>query len=203
MTISKGGDWGESVARPSELRVAHSDAELAALLADGSGRATAVGAGDVFRTVGSRPLGDRDELLALPIDLMWVRLDDRDPAPASAHLVARSPWRSGGWWRGETLVVMNAEFIGDFDVAPRGHPNDGRVETLHAGAELTLRQRWAVWRRLPSARHLPHPSIRTRSIRSMTWEFARPRAVIVDGRPAGRAQRVQIDVEPDAAVLFA
>lgn len=203
MTISKGADWGEVVTRPADLRVASNDHELAAMLADGSQRPTAVSSGDVHRTVGARPVAGRHDLLALPFDLLRVSLDDAAPVIAVAHVLARSPWRTGGWWRGAVLAVMNAEFVGDLDVAPRGHPNDGRAETLLVGPQMGMRQRWEVWRRLPSARHLPHPAIANRPIRSMTWDFDRPRVVIADGRRMGLARRLTVDVDADAAVLHA
>jgi hypothetical protein len=203
MTISKGADWGESVTRPHDLRIAANDHDLADMLADGSGRPTAVSAGDVHRTIGARPLGDRDELLALPLDLLQVTLDDADPVTAVAHVLARAPWLAGGWWRGDALAVMNAEFVGDLDVAPRGHPNDGRAETFRVGPEMGFRQRWEVRQRLPSARHLPHPSIATRPIRSMTWDFDRPRVVLLDSVAHGLVRHLHVEVQPDAAVLFA
>lgn len=203
MTISKGGDWGTTVPRPSDLRIASDDHDLARLLTDGSSQPTAVASGDVFRTVGSRPLTDRAEVLELPIDLLRVSLDDGAPVDVVAHVLARRPWRLGGWWRGEVLAVMNAEFVGEFDVAPRGHPNDGRAESFLVDAEMGLRQRWEVRRRLPSARHLPHPSIATRSIRSATWEFVRPLAIVADGHDLGTARRLTVEVVADAAVVYA
>ena len=203
MTISKGADWGEVVSRPDDLRVAHSDHELARMLGDGTGRPTAVDAGDVHRTINARPLADREELLALPFDLLHVTLDDAEPFVTVAHALARSAWRSGGWLCGEALAVMNAEFVGDFDVAPRGHPNDGRVETFRVGPEVSMRQRWEVRRRLPSAQHLPHPLISVRPVRSTSWEFDRPRVIIADGHDLGLAHRLAIDVEADAAVVYA
>ncbi len=203
MTISKGVDWGEVVMRPSDLRVATTDHELAHMLGDGSARPTAVSAGDVHRTIGGRPLGDRNELLALPFDLLRVSLDGAQPLFAVAHVLVRSPWRAGGWWRGDALAVMNAEFVGDLDVAPRGHPNDGRAETFRVGPEMGVRQRWEVRRRLPAARHLPHPAIITRPIRSMTWDFDLPRVVSADGRRLGFARRLEVEVAADAAVLYA
>lgn len=189
--------------RPPDLRVATSDVELAAMLADASMQPVAASAGDVFRTVGARPVADRAELLALPLDLVEVSLDDADPIVAVAHVLVRSPWRAGGWWRGEALAIMNAEFVGEFDVAPRGHPNDGRVETFRVGSEMAVRERWEIRRRLPSARHLPNPAIARRSVRSMTWDFDRPRVAIVDGRIHGRIRRLGVQVLPDAAVLHA
>lgn len=203
MTISKGTEWGSEVTRPDDIRVAIDDAHLASLLTDGSGTATAVASGDLWRTVGARPLGERTRVLEFPVDLVRYRIDDDPEHTFVAHLVARRPLRRGGVWRGPVLVVMNAEWIGSFDVAPRGHPNDGRVETLLASSALSVRQRLAVRSRLPNATHLPHPLIASRSVRTHEWEFDRPMDVVADGRRVGRARRLSVRVEPDAAILFA
>ncbi len=140
----------------------------------------------------------------LPIDLLTVRLGGRaEPVIACAHVVARSPWWRGSWWRGPVLVVMNAEFLGSFDVAPRGHPNDGRVEVLEAGTDLTLRQRLAARKRLRTATHVPHPAIATRSVRQASWTFRRPMAIAIDGRRSGRTRTIDVTVTPDAAIVHA
>lgn len=203
MTIAKGENWGSLAPRPIGLRTATDDADLALMLTDGTSLPTAVAAGDLFRTIGARPLGDRDELLVLPIDIMRVTIGDDAPLPAVAHVIAHRPLMLGGWLRGSVLAVMNAEFVGDYDVAPRGHPNDGRVESLLASAELPIRQRLAVRKRMPTAAHLPHPQIETRSIRQGSWEFAHDVVVRVDGIGRGRTRRVAIEVVPDAAVVHA
>ena len=203
MTISKNTAWGTEVSRPDDLRVATDDAHLAQLLTDGSHRATAVGSGDLFRTVGARPLDDRAQVFAFPIDLVTYRIDDEPPRTFVANLVARLPRRRGGVWRGPVLAVMNAEWIGAFDVAPRGHPNDGRVETFMASPSLTFRQRLAVRSRLRNASHLPHPLIASRPVKAQQWEFDQPMTIVADGKPAGRARRLAIEVEPDAAILYA
>ena len=52
VTIRKGVDWGERVARPEGLIVVGSDAELAVLVASGSRAPMAVAAGDLHRTLG-------------------------------------------------------------------------------------------------------------------------------------------------------
>lgn len=202
MTIEKGRPWGEEVARPADLRIVGDDATLAAALRDGEGPAAAA-AGDMYRTLGARPIGTRERVLALPIDLVEVTLDDQVARVALAHVVARTPWWAGSWWRGPVLIVMNAEFLGDWDVAHRGHPNDGRVEVQLADAALTARDRWAARTRLPLGSHVPHPQITTRSVRSASWTFDRPLAVFVDGRPAGTSRAVSVEVHPDAATLYA
>ena len=201
MTISKGSSWGRAVPTPSHLRVARGDAELAELLSDGSGEATTVLAGDMWRTVGAGP-GERSRLNELPIDLLDVRLDD-DALVAVSHVVARLPWWRGGWWRGPVIAAMNAEFVGGFDVAPRGHPNDGRMEVLRASAQMPIRQRVAVRSRLRSASHLPHPQIETRSLKEFEFTASGRLVVIVDGRRRRRVRSFSVRVRPDAAVLYA
>ncbi len=201
MTISKGASWGSAVPRPAGLRVADSDSALAAMLSDDSELPVAATGGDLFRTLGARPVADRDELMAFPVDLVDVSLDHDPTAVAVAHVVARLPTRRGGAWRGPVLAVMNAEFIGEFDVAPRGHPNDGRVEAFEVAASMSVRQRWESRRRLRNATHLPHPAISTRSVRAATFDFDVELEVFADGRRIGTARSIAVAVRPDAAVV--
>ena len=207
MPIRKGESWGRSVDRPEGLVTLSTDADVAASVSvqgtEQSGPPIFVGEGDLARTLGAGP-PDRVRLSELPIDLVDVRLDGAELAiPACAHVVMRSPWWRGGWLRGPIVLVMNAEFLGRWDVAPRGHPNDGRVEVVAAGPELSVRQRIAAWRRLPTASHVPHPAISTRSVKRDRWAFRRPVAVSVDGRAMGRASTVEVDVIADAGIVHA
>lgn len=208
MTIKPGAPWGREVERPDGLVTVDSDRSLVVALAEPDGPPVAVGAGDLARTLGvtspEHGVENRATLSEFPIDLLAVRLDEAtEPVMACAHVIARSPWTRGHWFRGPILAVMNVEFVGEWDIAPRGHPNDGRVEVFDVDASMTVRDRLAARRRLPNATHLPHPRIATRSVRSATWSFPRPLEVVVDGRRLGRATTLTIDVVPDAAVVYA
>jgi hypothetical protein len=207
VTIRPGDPWARQVPRPDGLRTVDSDRAVVEALADNAPAPVAVGSGDLARTLGvsttsgRQPL--RDTMNELPIDLVTVTLDDGVPHTACAHVVARSPWHRGSWWRGPILAVMNAEFIGDWDVAPRGHPNDGRVEVFEVDPSMSLRDRLAARRRLRSGGHIPHPHITTRSVRTHTWTFPHRLDVIVDGDAIGRATTITVTVVPDAAVVYA
>ncbi|NND75867.1 MAG: hypothetical protein HKN44_12755 [Ilumatobacter sp.] len=201
MTIEKGAAWGRTVPRPNDLVVAANDADVVTALRDG--RPVAPAAGDLHRTVGGRDSTDAAELNELPIDLLAVTLDDGETRVACAHVVVRQPWFRGGWWFGQVLMVMNAEFLGRWHVVARGHPNDGRVESCEWGRPLGIRQRIAARRRLPAGAHVPHPLIATRAFRQRTWEFEMPMVVRVDGVAAGRSRSLVIDVRPDAGVIYA
>ena len=204
MTIKPGASWGRQVAPPDDLIVVEGDTSLVAALARSDGHPVAVHSGDLARTFGVVSHGQRTTVNELPIDLIEVRLDGAtEPLVACAHVIARSPWSRGHWWRGPVLAVMNAEFIGDWDIAPRGHPNDGRVEVFDVDGSMSTRDRWAARRRLRNATHVPHPQVVTRSVRHATWTFPQPLVVMVDGRRVGRASSLAIRVVPDAAVVYA
>jgi diacylglycerol kinase family enzyme len=91
---------------------------------------------------------------------------------------------------------MNAQFLGSWDVAPRGHPGDGRVDVLDG--DIALGDRWKARSRLPAGTHVPHPGIR--QTRAARWEttFDRPAPVRLDGEVVATARRLEVEVEPDA-----
>ena len=193
MTIRAGVEWGDSVARPDGLVVAGSDAELAALVAGGAAAPLAVAAGDLRRTLGAGTHGPAvTTVQRVPLDVIRVRADDVELL-AVAHVVARR-----SWWRGRLIGVFNCEHLGAWDVAPRAHPNDGRVDVVEVDQEMRWRARLQAWRRLPSGTHVPHPAIRLSRRESASWEFPKALRLFVDGRARGRVRRLTVTVEPDA-----
>jgi hypothetical protein len=209
MTIKPGEAWGQTVEPPAGMIPVGGDAELARRLAalrdDPLAAPVLVTGGDLGRTVGAGQSGGAlpATVNALPVDLLDVVLDGGVAHPACAHVIVHAPWKRGGWLRGPILVVMNAQFVGDWDVAPRAHPNDGRADVLEVASDLGVRQRVEARRRLPTARHLPHPGITSRSLRSGRWSFPAPMTVRIDGTPVGRARTIEVTVVADAAVLHA
>ncbi len=199
MTIRPGGQWGRLVERPHDLVAVTRDADAIGVIAS-RGKALLAG-GDLARTVGGDSSGDRNEVLEIPIDLIDVSIDGVEHT-ACAHVIVRNRATRGGWWRGGVIAVMNAEFVGEWDVAPRGHPNDGRVEIVETAGAIGLRDRLAIRQRLALGTHVPHPSLATRSVRDATWELERASVVVVDGRHCGGARSVEIRVRPDAAVVY-
>ena len=190
MTVSKGAEWGERVARPDGLVVAASDAELAALVSGGSPAPLAVASGDLRRTLGDGSPGPTMQLVAL--DLLRVVADGAEMC-AVAHVVARR-----SWWRGRIVGVFNAEHLGRWDVAPRGHPNDGLADVIDVDPTMVLRQRVQAWRRLSSGTHVPHPLIAISQTASVSWEFETPLTLHVDGIRRGAVRHLAVTVDADA-----
>jgi hypothetical protein len=189
VTIRKGEPWGAPAARPADLVFAGSDAELAQLVAGDAGGAYGLDGGDLHRSLGRPPR--REPMQRLPMDALRVRLDDVEWL-AVAHVVARD-----GWWRGPLLGVLNCAYVGDWNAAPRAHPNDGRFDVVEVSAAMSLRQRFQARRRLPLGIHVPHPQIAVRTAESAVWNFDAPRDVYVDGVGRGRVTRLEIAISPD------
>lgn len=194
MTIRKGERWGTTTARPPDLRTVATDAELAALVESGSAGPFGIAGGDLHRSVGSP--APRDEMQRLPIDVIDVVVDG-ERVVAVAHVVARR-----GWWRGGIVAVCNVDRIGGWDVAPRAHPNDGRLDIVEVDGRMTLRQRRQAQRRLATGTHVPHPMINTRTARADEWVFDRPQNVWVDGRRVASVRSLRVEVRPDAAEIL-
>ncbi|CAN5589673.1 hypothetical protein BH24ACT4_BH24ACT4_26810 [soil metagenome] len=108
-----------------------------------------------------------------------------------AHLVLRR-----SWWRGRVVAVMNAQHLGDWDVAPRSHPGDGRPDLLDG--DLSLADRWKAGRRLRQGTHVPHPGITQRRITAWTEELDHPTPAWLDGERVAEARTIAVRVEPDA-----
>lgn len=198
MPIAKGEPWGAPGALPPDGVVVRTDAEARAVVErawrDGAVVPTlGLVGGDLCRTVGGR--GDEARLrtaeaVTLPIDLGSVLLDGVQHWFV-AHLVVRS-----SWWRGRVVAVMNAQWIGRWDVAPRSHPNDGLLDVFDG--DLSFDDRLKARRRLLTGTHVPHPGIRQRRVPAVHLEFDRPTPVWLDGDRVGSARTISARVVVDA-----
>lgn len=200
MTVAKGRSWGEAGGLPAGGVVVRTDAEARAVVERARRSGDPVPplgllGGDLCRTLGGT--GDEDRLrgpegVRVPVDLGTALVDGRLHWFV-AHLVARRRW-----WRGRSFVAMNAQYLGRWDVAPRSHPGDGRLEAF----EVTMGagDRWKARARLPSGTHLPHPDVTERRASALQVDLDGPTPVRLDGVPVGRATSLSLRVEPDAVV---
>jgi len=218
--IKPGEEWGTPTNASPDVVVRGDDAALAGVvprdadvvplvrfLPEGSELARAVG-------VASPPPDAAARGIALPIDAIVTELG----TAVNLVLAGTAPDALRAWHRprrlrvtvdGRTVhdgpatsvVVANGQFSGRADVAPRGHPGDGRLEVqVYA---LRPGERSAMRRRLPTGTHLPHPRITTTTGRSV--EITAPDGgvpVTVDGRPAGRVDRLTASVRHPALRLL-
>jgi len=198
VTVERGAAWGWPEALPAEGVVVRTDAEARAIvetarragddiptlgLAGGDLCRTLGGTGDVARLHGA-------DAMTFPIDVGAALVDGRLHWFV-AHLVARR-----SWWRGRIVAVMNAQWLGSWDLGPRSHPNDGRLDV--ADGDLSLGDRLKARRRLPTGTHVPHPGISTRQVAAWQTDLEPALDVWLDGVRVGRASALSVRVEPDA-----
>jgi len=200
MTIRPGEPWGEVVERPPGLVPAADDAAVAAHLRRRDGRPVLVTGGDLLRTLGG-PSRD-GSVRRYPVDLLRVDLDGGLVLGAVAHVVVRRPGRLG-WWRGPLWAACNVSAVGAWDVAPRAHPNDGRLDVVRVAATMSVRARLQASRRLRTGTHLPHPAVSVTRGVTGTWCPPPGAVVIVDGVGSGSARGLTVTVEPDAGLVHA
>jgi hypothetical protein len=194
MTIRSGEAWGDTVARPDDLIVVSSDADLAEHVARGDGRPVGLDGGDLHNSVGAP--GHRDPVQRLPIDVLRLRADGRDYV-AVAHVILRRRT-----WLGPIVAVMNVDRVGKFDVAPRAHPNDGRFDIVSGDATMSVRQRLQARRRLRHGTHVPHDAISVRRAVGETWRFDRRLQMWIDGVRRESIEHIEIEIETDAATIY-
>ena len=209
MTIKRGEEWGSLVSRPVELVIATTDAELHRLLnaAMRSDERLAVGlvndGGDLARTVAASKdpaeLEAAPELQRLPMDCARTDFDGRSVWFCSHAIIRRPGWRA---WRGPLTALMNAQFIGNWDVAPRSHPNDGRLDIIAIIGRLDVRQRQQAKRRLVTGTHLPHPALG--ETRSKQWHgrVERDQVLLLDGETYTFTGELTVTVQPDALDIY-
>ena len=195
--IAKGQPWGEPAPLPADGVVVRSDAEARAVIEEArraNRRVPVLGllGGDLCRTLGGGGDAARlrsSEAMTFPVDLGAALLDGRLHWFAS-HLVARNRT----WTR--AFVAMNAQWLGHWNVAPRGHPDDGVLDTFDVRLPLTgLPQ---VASRLRTGSHLPHPGIKERRAPAVQLGLDRRLPVWLDGTKVGMARDLSVRIEPDA-----
>ena len=203
MTIRRGQPWGEPVQSPDFIRVVPTDRDarewvLALRETDRAMMPVALGGGDMARTLGCGGPGRfPGTVMTAPIDLLRVEAEGRTTWAVS-HVVARR-----SWWRGDVWLAMNAQFLGEYDVAPRSHPNDGKVDVVHVQPEMPVRARRQARDRARTGTHLPHPQLRETHAESASATFQRPLVIWVDGVRWGTASEITVTCEPDALMVYA
>jgi hypothetical protein len=201
MTVERGRDWGRAAPLPDDGVVVRSDAEARAVVERARRAAAPVPplgllGGDLCRTLGGR--GDERRLFSpaattVRCDLGSVLVDGRLHWFV-AHAVLRR-----GWWRGRVVAIMNAQWRGQWDVAPRAHPGDGLLDVLDT--DLAPGDRWKARARLPSGSHVPHSGIRTSRTAAVAFELAPPLDVWLDGERVSRARSLAVRLESEALTI--
>jgi diacylglycerol kinase family enzyme len=153
--------------------------------------------GDLWRAVGA-PIGGLNRLRSekaqtVTIDLVEVRMDEQTSWFCS-HMFIRNRL-----WLGKTVAVMNSEWMGPWRVAPRAHPNDGKVDIVEG--TLPFGQRLIARQRIRTGDHIPHPKIKVSQRSAWATTTEHPNNVYLDGHKVGKFKAIELQVLPDALTV--
>jgi hypothetical protein len=200
VTVRKGADWGERRAVPIGVRRVPDDRALHEWVCQHRSKGLPIGdvaidGGDLARTLGGADVARNDGRHATyaPLDVVRVVADRARTTWCASHVVARR-----SWWTGEVLLAMNAEYLGDLDVAPRAHPGDGLIDVVTVDPAMSLRARRQARDHARRGAHLPHPQLAVRRTATAEATFRRALTVWVDGVRWCQATSLELRVEPDA-----
>jgi diacylglycerol kinase family enzyme len=209
VTIRPGEEWSRPAGGEPDAVVAGGDAALAAAVHDLDPgvlvRFTPDAGSDLARAVGLRgePTGTTEAALDA-LDLggrLAVNIVVAGVAPDRVSRLTRSTvfeiqLDGTSWFSGSatSVVVATGQFLRGADVAPRGHPGDGRAEVqVYA---LRPRERRLMRGRLATGAHVPHPRIAQRPARQVTVNAIRPFPVEIDGAAMSEVNHLAVELIP-------
>ncbi len=207
MTIRKNEDWGVTVTRPENLVICETDAAASQLATNYFLQQKPIPAIAITRSNLSRALGttgadiDSQNMQATPFDLIEITFADDSKTGQRVLALGYGVLRKS-WWSGEIVAAMNTSFIGDWDCAPRSHPNDGKFDLLTVKSEMKPTQRLIASRRLRLGTHLPHPQISVKQLTSFEADCSAEPNLYVDNRKFVCVNQCKFRLLPDALTLY-
>ncbi len=207
MTIRRNENWGVTVARPESLVICETDAAASQLATEYFLQQKSIPAIAITRSNLSRALGTKGSVVnsqnmqATPFDLIEITFADDSKTEQKVLALGFGLLRKS-WWRGDIVAVMNTSFIGDWDCAPRSHPNDGKFDLLTVSSEMKPTQRLIASRRLRLGTHLPHPQISVKQITSFEADCSAKPNLFVDNRKFVCVNQCKFRLLPDALTLY-
>ena len=207
MTIRKNETWGVTVARPENLVICETDAAASQLATDYYLQQKSIPAIAITQSNLSRALGtngadtNSQNMQATPFDLIEVTFVNASKIEQIFLAMGYGLLRKS-WWRGEIVAAMNTSFIGDWDCAPRSHPNDGKFDLLTVNSEMKQTQRLIASRRLRLGTHLPHPQISVKQLTSFEADCSAKPNLYIDNRKFECVTYCKFGLLPDALTLY-
>ena len=191
--IRRGQPWGEPSYMSDDVIIVENDLVLART--NPTNRVFLSG-GDIARSLGQPQVPSVGSACTeVTIDAMVCDIKSNDGE--STWIVAASSIIVGNYWKGRHLIVSNAGWIGDSNVAPRAHPNDGKVEMLTMHSHMTLRQRFLARRKMNTGVHLPHPDLSSAQISTVVIESKGRELLVIDGDKISNWTSISLTVQPD------
>jgi hypothetical protein len=192
--ITRGEQWGVPTTRTHEDIVVTGDCELASSSSD---RRLIVRTGDIARSLGDPAVPQVDaNCIEVPIDALRVIISLHNGT--SISMLASSHVVIGNWLQGRLICVSNSGFIGNRNVSPRAHPNDGFFDVMTLPPSMGIQQRIRARHKSILGTHTPHPLIETSRAKTIEYSSAsRTESLRIDGRRIRSWSAVQAEIVPD------
>lgn len=205
MTIRKFAEWGRLIDRPNAIELCNSDAEVAKVAIHHQSCGTLiphihVTGGSLAASLGNTLALSSTKVRELPIDLLHISYRTTSGMQRTS-IAANSVLMRHRWWTGQIVVITNSGYLGTWEIAPRAHPNDGVFDVVEVATNMSIRQRLIAKQRLRHGTHTPHPSVSLRQCQSVSWNFAEPIGLYLDGEYVELTTQVHLTIEPDALNL--
>ncbi|NQV96625.1 MAG: hypothetical protein HQ486_02410 [Acidimicrobiaceae bacterium] len=209
MTIRKGANWGRQIARPDNLVYCNDDTGASILITNNLLKSLELPTIAIRKSNLARVLGidgakvtpdTTTKVLSTLFDLIRVDYLTVKGTPITVFGLGYALLRNS-WWHGEIVAVLNESFIGDWDCAPRAHPNDGKLDVVIVSSKMKPSQRLLASRRVRSGTHIPHPGITIAQQTYFETTIGAPKMLIVDGRQISTVKACEFTVIPDAVTL--
>jgi len=206
MTISKHLEWGRDILKPEDLVICQDDAAASRLLTGLVGESKhlpiiAIKSSKLARALGTNGAQlESKSMRALPFDLIKINFTNSSNEKVMLIAIGYALLRNS-WWRGEITAVLNTSFIGEWDCAPRSHPNDGKFDVVSVGSQMRPMQRLIASRRLQLGTHLPHPKISTHQATNLELSSSALPNLFVDGQRFAKVSQINFTLLPDAVTL--
>jgi hypothetical protein len=192
--IKRGEQWGVPTTRMQADVIVNGDIELSLSATD---RRLIVNGGDIAHSLGDPPapvVGD--SCTEVSIDALRISITLKNGSTQTR--IAASHVLIGDWLRGRLVCVSNSGFIGQKNVSPRAHPNDGLFDLMTINPSMGIQQRLRARKKSLLGTHTPHPLVETSRARSIEFSSrTRSEPLRVDGQRIPSWIAVQIEIIPD------
>ena len=191
--IRRGQPWGIPTVMSDDVLIVENDQVLSNT--DRTCRVVLTG-GDISHSLGN-PVVPVAGSACTEVAIDAMLCDITSTTSRLIQAVAASSIVVGSYWKGRHLIVSNAGWIGDSNIAPRAHPNDGKVEMLTITSHMSLRQRILARRKMQTGTHLPHPDLSSIQIATQLIVRQNREKLMIDGKRIDDWASISIRVEPD------
>jgi YegS C-terminal NAD kinase beta sandwich-like domain len=205
MPITPGSAWGVRCDAPTDSLLLRTDREVGVFLRDHNAKEIqsqpiSYESGDLIKVLGLDSALRGQQCLKVIVDAIAVEYEDthgkkqHDVCFGSLHIGKR-------YLQGALSIVSNSGCWRGREVAPRAHPNDGKLDIVEISAAMRWSQRRLAWKKTAAGAHLPHPLIQYSQGDFFQWKGASKRLVI-DGEFVAHVQKVSCRVQSDCLALF-